>query len=201
LFSRWKVQRALPRDDAEDDLVVEGLVVAPARDVEERVVVAEAARVVQKMADVQTRAVVGQLRQPFPHVVVDRQLSFRCRQRDGERRELLRQRADVEHARRCDRHVVLEVGDAVAALVRDAAVAIDSHRTACGAGIGDVGKDGVGLRRPRRWALRRHARAKRERERQEDKNCSFHLHGSRRSPDSTPRMLGTGLDIGYHRVS
>ena len=76
------------------------------------------------------RSVVGQLRDPLAHLVVERELAFRRGERDREGGELLRERADVEDARRRDRHVALEIGHAVAALVGDAAVTEHGQRAA-----------------------------------------------------------------------
>ena len=53
------------------------------------------------------------------NLVVQGQLAVLRKQDDGSVRELLRDRGDVEDGVRPDRHVVIQVGHAVAALVYD----------------------------------------------------------------------------------
>ena len=90
-----------------------------ARQRQHRPLAAQAARVVQEVADEDRRPEVGELRHVLPHRVVERQLAVERQQHDGGRGELLGDRAGLEDRVRADPDAVLEVGHAVAVGVDD----------------------------------------------------------------------------------
>jgi len=113
-FSGQYGDRLAHRDDAVD---------LRAAQHQERHVVAQAAGVMQQMAD-RRRGLAErrQLGDVLPHVVVEAQLAVGGEQQDRRRGELLRRGADVEHRLRCNRHAALQIGHAVAFGVDDLAV-------------------------------------------------------------------------------
>ena len=155
LVARHEVQRLLARNDAEDGLVVEGVLIAPAGQDHERVDVAQSARVVDEMPYRDRPAVVRQLRHVLPHIVIRAELALPDGEGRGHGGELLRHRARVEDGIRRNRDVVLEVRDAVPARVGDPPVLVDAERAAGRAGLVPLREHRVDLRRPRRGRRRR----------------------------------------------
>ena len=150
LVAGRKVQRLLAGDDAQDGLVVEGVLVSPAGEYHQRVDVAQAARVMEELPDRDGPAVYRQLRHVLPYIVV--RPEFPLRDGEGGRHggELLGNRACVEDRVRRDGRVVLEVGDTVPARVGDPAVLVDANRAAGRIGPVPLREDLVHLRRPGR---------------------------------------------------
>src|SRR5688572_31140771 len=102
LGSGWKVERLLPRDDPLRFVIARYAVEVHAGDRHERQVVADAAGVIQEVTNGDGLAIGRQFRNELPDVVVSRQLSLLLEQQDTGGAELLRRRADVEHASRCE---------------------------------------------------------------------------------------------------
>ncbi|EEF93638.1 hypothetical protein CATMIT_01731, partial [Catenibacterium mitsuokai DSM 15897] len=86
-------------------------------------VIAQAAGVLEQVAQGDGLAVVGQLGHVLAHVVVERELAVAFQQQHRGGGELLGGRADVEHGVGADRHAQFQVGLAVALVERDRAVA------------------------------------------------------------------------------
>ena len=147
LGARHEVERLLTRHHVEhvalgDTVFVE----AAAREVQEVPLVAQSARMREKMPDRDRVAVIPDFREIFPNVVIERQLAVANEEHGGHRRELLRHTGDVENRARADGDAVLEVRHAVALLVDDAAAARDAERTAGRIGPIPLGEDTVDSR-------------------------------------------------------
>ncbi len=186
LVAGKEVQRLLPRDDAQDGLVVEGVFVAPAGEDHERVDVAQAARVVQEMPDGDGPAVVRQLRHVLPHIVIGSEFPLLDGEGGRHCRELLGDRAGVEHRAGRDGRIVLEVRHPVAAGVQGAAVLVDAERAPGRSGPIPLREDRVDLRGPGR-ALRS------GRPGLEQPGTDTDERGTGRAPARVPTLTGASL--------
>ncbi len=126
----------MPVGEVED--VGEGLriIVAPAGQTEQSILVAKPAGVMDALADGERRERVGQLGHVLANCVVERELTFVGEQADRERGELLRHRRDVKDRVRRDLDPVVEVRHAVAALMDH--LTAQQHGDRCAGAIGAV---------------------------------------------------------------
>src|SRR5690606_1884399 len=101
------------------------------------------AGVAHELMNANRSAVVRQLRDERPDVVVERELPFTPEQKDRRRRELLRQRREEKARRRSDRRALLEIGGAERVDVGDHA-ALHERGRASRSGVSRIGReDGV----------------------------------------------------------
>ena len=89
LLSGWEVELLLPGQQIDDSLIVVKVSQVHPRQVHEAQVVTQSARVMNEMPDGHRRAVVRELRNVLPDVVLDRELSVSLQERDAKRDELL----------------------------------------------------------------------------------------------------------------
>ena len=125
-----KVERPLARDQRESLLVGAQIDLRDAGKIEQVRVARQSAQVMQHVAQGQRRAIIRQLRQVLVHVVVERELAVLGEQQNAHRRELLGDRADVEHGSRRDGDAVFEIRAAVAFCVEERAAAGHAHGAA-----------------------------------------------------------------------
>ncbi len=92
---------------------------------------AQPAAMGKQVADRDRHAIVRHLRQIAPDIIVEREFAVLNQQQHGGGGELLGERAGLKDRVRCDRHRVLEIGQAIAANHRRRAV--DRH-ACCAAG-------------------------------------------------------------------
>ncbi len=113
--ARLEVERALAPDQIEQATVGQRTVGGPAGEGEQAEVVAQAAGVVQQMAERDRPAEVRHLRHVRSHVVVERDDARVGEERDGRGGELFGDRGEIEDRVGGDRRARVEVGEAVAA--------------------------------------------------------------------------------------
>jgi hypothetical protein len=134
----------LPRGDGEHVVLGDDVrLPAPSGHLEQVPLVPAAADVMDQMAQRDRGAEVRHLGHVWPDVVVPGDLPLVHEQLDGHRREVLRNRRDVEHRGRRDRDAVLEVGHAVPLLVDRRAVPHDGQGAPGRGGPDHVGEHRV----------------------------------------------------------
>ena len=144
VFSAWhEVECLLTIGEVEDGFFRDHVVHVIAGHCQQVELVAQAAGVMDQVADGDGFAVVGQFGHVLADVVVEREQALVGQHGDGEGGELLRHRGQQEHRGRRDGDVVLQVGAAVAALIDDLAVFHDGHRRAGHIGPVPRGEEGV----------------------------------------------------------
>jgi len=104
------------------------VVVSPAGQPEEGPLVAQAAGVVDELANRDRYAEVGHLRDVLADIVVQPEPGFGVQEQGAESGELLGDRGEVEDRARGDRDVLLQVGHAVTPAVDDLAILNDRQR-------------------------------------------------------------------------
>ena len=126
-----EVRLTLARDHVERFLIGIPIVVPKTGEPHEGQIVPDPARVVEQHADRHRHAVLGHLRQVGPDIIIQRELAALLREDHYGCRELFRDGADAEHARRAQRLSELQVGHAIAARV-DEHVPVDDPQRAAG---------------------------------------------------------------------
>ena len=146
----FEAQSLLPENERKRSGVRKDILEPVAAQAHQRVDVANAARVVNEMANRDGRAIVRELWKIFPDVVVERELPLKRQQRDARGGELLGVGPDVvDHLGRI-RDVVVEIRHAVTALVQIAVVLDGANRAARRGGLVVLCEDPVD-----RWVRRR----------------------------------------------
>lgn len=136
LGSGHEIQAVLALHQPHDVLFGDHVLHAPSGHGQQVPLVAQPAGVVEQLANPDDMTEVRQFRQVAAHVVVQRQLSVLGEQQYRKRRELLRQRRDMEGRGRRDRTVLLDIGHAEPAPVDDLAVL--DHLHGCARRVGPV---------------------------------------------------------------
>jgi hypothetical protein len=98
--------------------------------------------VIEHVADRQRRAVVGELGNVLPDLIVERELAIAGEEQHRGRGELFRHRACFEDGVAAVRDAALEIGQAEALLDRRLAIELDADGTA-GRGARPLGEHGV----------------------------------------------------------
>ena len=126
--SGGKIQGLLAKNHLQRVFIRRYAVRVDSRQVHQRKVIAQPARMIQQMKDRQFLSVVRKFRNVFPDFVVDGKFALLFQEQNARRRKLFGCRAYVEHALRRYRHVLFHVRKPISFGIDHLAAAINAQR-------------------------------------------------------------------------